>query len=245
VPEPAWLLIPALVLVTGSAALQSTTGFGYNILVVPLLALFIDPKIVIPTVILHNILLDAVVLISAREFVNLGRIRLMLLTGIVCAPLGVLIQGLVDTQPLRILIGTVVIATGLIMLAGYRRYISNERVAMSVAGSLGGTMNGLVGMAGPPVILLFANQGMPPREFRANIVTYFFLITLIATAAFWADGALTRDVFELTLVTIPATAVGLAVGIRLHGKVPLATFQRVSLLLVIGAGLTAIVAGLA
>ncbi len=133
--------------------------------------------------------------------------------------------------------------TGLTMLAGFRRDIKNEYLASGVAGSLGGTMNGLIGMAGPPVILLFANQGMPVREFRANIVTYFTLITFIAIAAFGIDGRLTKDVFELALVTVPATSVGVYLGIRLHGHVPLELFHRVSLVLVVAAGVTVLIAG--
>ena len=238
------VLIFALGVVGASATLQGTTGFGYNILVVPLLALFIDPKTVIPAVILHNVVIDLAVLVTAYNYVNLRRIWLLLLAGLIGTPLGVLLQSLFDPDPLRLLIGAVVTLVGLTMLAGLKREIADERLASGVAGSLGGTMNGLIGMAGPPVILLFANQGMPAREFRANIVTYFTLITGIALIAFGLDGALTTDVFELALVTVPATSLGVVLGIRLHGHVPLELFHRVSLVLVVAAGGTVLVAGL-
>ena len=117
-------------------------------------------------------------------------------------------------------------------------------LASGVAGSLGVVMNVLIGVAGPPVILLFANQGMPPAQFRANIVTYFTAITVVAVASFWLNGALTDEVLTLTAVTLPATALGVAIGIRMHSRVPLETFHRVSLLLVILAGATALLAGL-
>jgi uncharacterized protein len=236
------LLLVALTLVAGCAALQGTTGFGYNILLVPLLSLFIDAKVVVPTIILHNVLLDCVVLATAWRSVRLGRIWLLVIAGLVATPVGVLLLGVLDPQPLRLLIGLVVVVTGVAMLAGLRRAISDERLASGLAGSLGGMMNGLVGMAGPPVILLFANQGMAPHEFRANIVTYFTVITFIAVAALWLDGALTSDVVSLAAVTIPATAVGVVMGIRLHGRVPVELFYKVSLLLVILAGAIALVA---
>lgn len=242
-PDPA-LLVFALVVVAVSATLQGTTGFGYNILVVPLLALFIDPKTVIPAVILHNIVIDLAVLVTAWRFVNLRRIWLLLLAGLIGTPIGVLIQGIIDPDPLRLLIGAAVAFTGLIMLAGYKRPIGNEYVASMFAGSIGGTMNGVIGMAGPPVILLFANQSMPPREFRANIVTYFTLITIIAIASFGIEGALTDDVFELALATVPATTAGVILGIRLHGRVPLDLFYKASLVLVVAAGVTILIAGL-
>jgi uncharacterized membrane protein YfcA len=238
------VLVLALVLVTGGAVVQGTIGFGYNILVVPLLALFIAPKEVVPTVILNNVLLDAVVLASAWREVSLRRIWLLILAGLVATPIGVLLLDVIDPQPIRVLIGLVVVLSGAAMLGGARRQISNERLASGLAGSGGGLMNGLVGLPGPPVILLFANQRMSPRQFRANIVTYFTVVTVIAAVAFWLNGALTNDVASLTAVTIPATGLGVAVGIALHKHVPLDLFYRASLVLVILAGATVLVAGL-
>lgn len=238
------LLLLALVLVFASATLQGTTGFGYNILLVPLLALYIDPKVVVPTIILHNVLLDLAVLVTARREVNLQRIRLLVLAGLVTTPIGVVLLGVADPEPLRVLIGMVVVLTGVAMLAGFRRSFRDERVASGVAGSLGGMMNGLIGMAGPPVILLFANQGMPPLEFRANIVTYFTAITFVAVVALALDGAITDDVTSLTAATIPATALGVVAGILLHGRVPVELFTRLSLVLVILAGGLAFLAGI-
>ena len=55
------------------------------------------------------------------------------------------------------------------------------------------------------VILLFENQGMAPSWFRANIVAYFTIVTLVAVLVFSLDGDLTHDIASLTAVTVPAT----------------------------------------
>ena len=238
------LLLLAFVLVAGSAVVQGTTGFGFNILVVPLLALFIDPKLVIPTIILNNVLLDCAVLGTSWRYVSPGRIWLLVVAGLIATPIGVLLLSVLNPEPVRVLIGLVVVGSGVAMLAGVKRQITDERLASGVAGASGGLMNGLIGMAGPPVILLFANQSMPPREFRANIVTYFTAITIIAVAAFWLNGDLTDDVLQLTAATLPATSLGVLLGIHLHSRVPIETFHRVSLLLVVLAGITALIAGI-
>ena len=239
------LLVLTLVLVAASATVQGTTGFGYNILVVPLLALFIAPKVVVPTIVLNSVLMNCAVLATAWRQVTIQRIWLLLLAGLLSTPVGVLLLGVINPEPVRILIGLVVVLSGAAMLGGVRRQISDERLASGLAGTSGGLMNGLVGMAGPPVILLFANQSMPPSEFRANIVTYFTAVTLMGVAAFWLDGALTQDVLSLTAATIPATALGVALGIRLHSRVALEVFYRLSLFLVILAGATTLIVGVA
>ncbi len=242
-PDPP-LFVFALLLVGTSAVIQGTTGFGFNILVVPLLSLFFDPKVVIPTVIIHNIVLDGLVLATAWQSANLRRIWVLVLAGVLGTPVGVLLLSIINPEPLRVAIGLVVVLTGIALLLGFRRTIANELVASGVAGSLGGTMNSLVGMAGPPVILLFANQGMAPEEFRANIVTYFTIITVLAIASFWAKGSLDADVLTLAAVTMPATVLGVLLGIRLHSRVSGEQFLRASLFLVVLAGSASFIAGL-
>lgn len=235
----------ALLLVAVSATVQGTTGFGFNILAVPFLTLFIDPKLVIPSIILLNVLLDVVLLATVWRHVSISRIWLLVLAGLLATPVGVVLLGIIDPEPVRVIIGVAVVTSGLAMLAGVRRTITDERIASGVAGSLGGLLNGLIGIAGPPVILLFANQGMAPLQFRANIVTYFTAITIIAAISFWLDGALTDEALLLAAATVPATIIGVAAGIWLHSRVPLEAFHRLSLLLVVMAGVTALVTGLA
>jgi uncharacterized membrane protein YfcA len=156
---------------------------------------------------------------------------------------GVLLLSIVDPEPLRVAIWLIVVLTGTAQLMGFRRTIANERVASAVAGSLGGASNSLVGMAGPPVILLFANQNVAPEEFRANIVAYFLIITFLALATFWAKGSLDSDVLTLAGVTMPATVIGVVLGIRLHSRISGDLFLRASLGLVVLAGCASLIAG--
>lgn len=237
------LLVGAILLITASATLQGTTGFGFNILAVPVLALFIEPQVVVPVIVLLSVLLNCLVLGTSLPYLNLGRIRLLLLACVAGTPVGVVLLSTFDPGPVRLVIGLVVLMTGLIMLAGWRRPLSDERLASGLAGSLGGAMNGFIGMAGPPVIFLFANQGMAPAEFRTNIVAYFLLTSCVALGAFALNGSLTGEVLGLTAVTIPGTVLGVLLGIRLHHRVSLALFHRLSLLLVTIAGVTALIAG--
>ena len=238
------LLILTFGLVTACATVQGATGFGFNILVVPLLVLFIDPKVVVPTIILQNVLLDCAVLVASWRFANPCRIWVLVLAGIAGTPVGVVLLRFVDPDPLRVVIGLAVMLSGAAMLLGVRRTLKSEHLASAIAGFAGGSMNGLVGMAGPPVILLMANQAVEPREFRANIVTYFTVITFFAAASLWAGGQFTHDVMVLSLAIIPGTTLGVLAGIRLHSRVPIELFLRVSLALVILAGASAFVVGL-
>jgi uncharacterized membrane protein YfcA len=237
------VLLAALVVVAMSASLRGITGFGYNILLVPLLALFFDPKVVVPTVILHNFVLNLIMLAATWRAVDLRRIWLLVASGLVGTPLGVFLLGIVDADPLRLTIGAVVVLTGAALFAGLRWPIADERLASVLAGFAGGILNGMVGMAGPPVILLFANQGMHPTQFRANIGGYFTIVTAVAVAGFWLGGSITSEVTSLTVVTLPAAAIGLLIGMALHERVPSSQFYRLSLGVVMLAGAIAVLDG--
>jgi len=57
-----------------SAALQGLTGFGFSILAVPLITLFISPKTAVPILLIYSMIINIVVLYSARKAINLKKI---------------------------------------------------------------------------------------------------------------------------------------------------------------------------
>ncbi|MBM3940807.1 MAG: sulfite exporter TauE/SafE family protein [SAR202 cluster bacterium] len=237
------ILIAALMLIFGTAIVNGVTGFGYNILAIPLLALLLEPEAAITAVIVHNVALNGIVLFDARKSVRPGRIWLLTLAGAVATPFGALILRAVDPGPLRVFIGAMVTLTGIAMLTGFRKAIRNESVASGVVGGASGLLSGSIGAAGPPVILFFANQGMDPREFRANIVAFFNVMTYIAIVSFISTGVMTVDRATLGMMTMPAAVLGVVLGIRLHGRVPAARFRKLTLALVLVAGVSAMYAG--
>lgn len=238
------VLIASAVFALAASVLQGVTGFGYNIIVIPLLAIYVEPAAAVIAVILHNVVLNTVLLLHAWRALRVRRIWLLTLAGTAATPFGALLLRVIEPAPARVIIGVFVTATGLAMLAGFTRAIRNERLASAVVGFAGGITNGAAGMAGPPVILFFANQGMPPREFRANIVGFFAVLTLVAVPSFAATGVLTAERAQFGLALMPAVIIGVIGGLALHRHVSDRVFRRLTLGLVVLAGAIALVTGL-
>ena len=110
-------------------------------------------------------------------------------------------------------------------------------------GALSGLLTGSTGLAGPPVILFFANQGVDQREFRANIVLYLQTVGLLALPSFLVGGVLTADALTLAAQLLPASLAGVFVGIWLSHRVSVALFRRLALFVVVIAGVGAAVSG--
>lgn len=238
------VLIASAVIVLAASVLQGVTGFGYNIVVIPLLTIYLEPAAAVTAVVLHNVVLNAVLLLNAWRSARVRRIWLLALAGAVATPAGALVLRAIEPAPARIIIGVFVIATGVAMLAGFTRAFRSERLASGVVGLAAGVTNGAVGMAGPPVILFFANQGMPPREFRANIVAFFAVATLVAVPSFVATGVLTPERARFGAALMPAVIAGVVAGVILHPRVSDRTFRRLTLTLVVLAGAVALMTGL-
>lgn len=69
---------------------------------------------------------------------------------IVTTPLGILAIHVLDPAQGRRLIGAVVLARGLALLAGLRRNGVARLLPTTLVGGAGGILNGLAGMGGPP-----------------------------------------------------------------------------------------------
>jgi uncharacterized membrane protein YfcA len=234
----------AFVAVLLASLVAGLTGFGFAIVAVPLLLILMPPKVVVPVVQLLSVALQIAVLVEARGGIDLRRTWPLLLAGMAGVPLGTYLLLVLDAQTLRILVGVVVVATCLAMLAGWRWRIRNEKLASVPVGLAGGALSGSTGIPGPPVILFFTNQGMAKQAFRANLVMFFTCIGLVAVLSLLVGGLVTEEVLTRWAGLLPAVAAGTWVGVRLARRTNQARFRQITLGVLILTGVAAIASGL-
>ena len=167
------------------------------------------------------------------------------LFGVTFIPLGTLLLVTLDENVIKVMLGIIVGTTAIAMLRGFRRTASNEQVASVPVGMASGLLMGSTGLAGAPVILFFANQGVDPRQFRANITVYLVVVGLTALPSFLVGGVLTAEVGKLSAALLAPSVGGLLTGIWLARRVSTVLFRRIALVVVLGSGTTAIITGIA
>ena len=232
------------VAVFAAALVQGVTGFGFVIVAAPVLTIYLAPTLVVPVMLLQSVALNAAIMIGAYRWINLRRVWALVLAGAAMTPVGAALLIGLDAAIIRVLIGVVVGATAVGMLLGVQRTASKELLASVPVGAASGVLGGLAGLSGAPVVLFFTNQSVDPKESRANLVLYFQVLNLVALPSFAVGGILTRDVFVLSLELLPGALVGVGAGIWLASRVAVAVFRRISLFIVLLAGVGAIVSGL-
>ena len=82
----------------------------------------------------------------------------------------------------------------------------------------GGTTAALFGSGGPVYVIYFAGRGATPEQIRATMPLVFIFTTIARIAMFALAGLFVSDVFVATVLLVPALAIGLWLGNRLHGR---------------------------
>ncbi|MCK4637393.1 MAG: sulfite exporter TauE/SafE family protein [Methanomicrobia archaeon] len=223
---------------------QGLIGFGVILFSAPIMILFLPAKIVVPMIMIYSALINATILFEARKWVDLKRIWLLIIAGMIGVPIGTYLLIVLDDNILRMFIGSIIILFAAALLTGFKKKIKNEKLAFPPIGFIGGLLGGSTSMSGPPVILFFTNQGLKKQVFRANLVAYFMAMSLVAISSFIVGGLIITEVIRYTILFLPAMIFGVVIGIKLVHRVEEKLFQNIVLIVVIVAGVLSVISGL-
>jgi len=237
-------MLLGLAAVFAAGVTSGLTGFGFALVTVPLLILFLPPQVVVPIVTLLSNLTHAIILLETRKWLDVKRIWPLMVAGVIGTPLGTYILLALDGKSLKVLMGVVIVLAALAMLTGFKRPIRSEKLAFVPVGLASGLLSGSTAMGGPPVVLFFSNQGVDKQVCRANFTLLFTVLSLATIPSQAAGGLIGHDVLVYTLAFSPALLLGTLAGIRLARSVSEAVFQRVTLAVVMVTGLSAVASGL-
>ena len=231
------LLLLASLIVLLAATAQTMTGFGFALVLVPLLALLYDPKTVVMVSMSLGLFCKLPLLVQSWRQVEPLRIVPLCLSAVLGTVVGTRLLLWVDGDALRLGIGFVVVVLATLLMLERGHPVRWEGAAELAAGLISGTLNGSTSMGGPPVVLLGVNQAWKKESFRANLLAFFVVTNSSSLALLLAAGALTPAILQLDAVLIPATVVGLVLGNALFKAIPTDRFRRLVVLLVIATGL--------
>ncbi|MEH6545801.1 MAG: sulfite exporter TauE/SafE family protein [Sneathiella sp.] len=210
-------LITLSVTVFFAAALQSATGIGFGVIAGPIMLLLLNSSNSIQISIVLNLLIAVLLVRSIRlEFDKTILIQL-LIGSAVGLPLGLLIFLNVDVVMLKILAGTAVALTALLVI---RNNIIKPKPAAAVPSNLSalatgiasGLMSSSLAMPGPVVAAWMSATGIEKQVVRATTLT-LFVFSFGAALLFQIPFAgIETDTLWICLKLAPATIAGIYVG---------------------------------
>jgi uncharacterized protein len=233
----------AVVLV--AATVQSTTGFGFSLLAVPLLSLAVPTETAVVVAASLGMLTSSAQAVGERAHGDRPTILRMLAGAAVGAPFGLMVLELATNRQLKFGLAAVIGAFLIINLRGITLE-RGSRVVDLAAGSVSGVLNTSLSTNGPPLVMALHARNLAPSVFRGTISAVFAGTGLITIALFVVSGRYSTDVRELLLVAVPTMIVGYSIGARIRPRIDPPRFrQAVMVLLVATAAVTLIGALLA
>jgi hypothetical protein len=222
----------ALVVVTGvalfAAFVNGAIGYGFSSLTVPLALVFYTNRMLNPAVVLIEVLINIYVLVINRAGVpavwrRVFPILVGLLPGI---GLGALLLDLIQPSWVKLVTYVVILPLILVQAAGWRRPIqSSWAVGLPFGGGLG-ILYSLTTISGPPLAVLFNNQGLVKNEFRAGLALVRVAESSLTAIVYWHLGLFTAESLALTPPFLVAMLIGIPAGAWAIRRLDAETFRR-------------------
>ena len=231
-----WLGVSVLL----ASVVRAMTGWAFSIIAVPMLSLVFAPD---QAVVLNILLALAATLknVPAMRGQISHRIFLPLLfSGLVGTPAGYWLHTALDDAGLRLGMGLLVLALSAAMLLISPRPQALTLPALTLAGLASGVLGGAVGIAGPPVVLLFMLTATDMGQARATLALGLLTVCLLAACAYLIGGHITVPVLLLFALALPVVLLGDTLGNRLFARYGGHGVRRVSVALTCGVGLLSI-----
>ncbi len=212
-----------------AAAVNGALGYGFSSLTVPIALLFLPQKVLSPALVLVELAINSWVVLHNRGSLAVVRRRAFpILVGLVP---GILLGSylLNSANPGVLKFWTYVVLLPLILLqaAGVRRPIHAERAAGLPLGLGVGVLYSTTTISGPPLAMMFNNQGLHKEEFRAALGTVRVVETALTAAVYGCLGLFSSQSMHLVVPLAPAVLLGLPLGSYLIRYMQSETFRRI------------------
>jgi len=212
-----------------AAFVNGAIGYGFSSLTVPLALVFLTNRVLNPAVVVIEVLLNLYVL-----FINLDGVPAVwkrvfpiligLLPGIA---IGAFVLASLEPGWIKFATYTVILPLILVQAAGWRRPIRLTWLFSLPFGTALGVLYSVTTISGPPLAILFNNQGLVKNEFRAGLALVRVAESSVTAIVYYQLGLFIIESESLFLVFIPTVAVGIPLGAYFIRRVDAETFRRI------------------
>jgi len=220
----------ALVVITVLAAfVTGALGYGFSSLTVPVGLLFFSNRVLNPALVLIEVFINLYVLFINRASIPAVWKRVYpILIGL--AP-GVAIGSylLASIHPGWLKFATYALLLPLILIqaAGLRRPLKAEKLVGVPFGAGLGFLYSVTTISGPPLALLFSNQGLVKQDFRAGLALIRVAESVLTAIVYFHLGMFTVQSLGIVSTILPGVLIGIPLGAFLIRRLDPETFRRV------------------
>ena len=212
-----------------AAFVNGALGYGFSSLTVPIALVFYAGRILNPAVVLIEVFINLYVLFINRDGVAaVWRRVLPILIGLLPGiAVGAYLLASLHPDWTKFLTYTVILPLILVQAAGRRRPIRSERLFGLPFGMGLGVLYSVTTISGPPLAILFNNQGLVKNEFRAGLALVRVVESSVTAIVYFQLGLFVAESQTIALLLIPSVMVGIPLGAFLIRRMDSETFRRI------------------
>jgi uncharacterized protein len=223
----------ALIVLAGitlfAAFVNGAIGYGFSSLTVPVALLFYTNRILNPAVVAVEVLINVYVLFINRDGVQsvLKRVFPILIGLLPGIAIGAIIIASVYPGWVKLGTYTVILPLILTQAAGWRRPIRSAWIIGLPFGTALGVLYSVTTISGPPLAILFNNQGLVKTEFRAGLALVRVAESSVTAIVYYHLGLFVAESKNMLLTLIPSVLVGIPLGAYVIRRLDAETFRRI------------------
>ncbi len=229
-----------------AAVVNGALGYGFSSITVPLALLFTTSRILNPALVIVEVGINLYVLAvnwrgASAAVRRVSTIVIGLVPGVI---VGSLFLASVSSDVVKLITYAVLLPLILLQAGGLRRPLRSERAVGLPFGAGVGLLYSVTTISGPPLALMFNNQGYAKRDFRASLAVVRVAESSLTAVAYLLLGLYTPESFALLPSIVPAVLLGIPLGTVLIRTIDAETFRRVCMSFdawIVGFGLSRVV----
>jgi len=226
-----------------AAFVNGALGYGFSSLTVPVALLFYTNRILNPALVLIEVFINIFVLFMNRDSISavwkrIYPILIGLLPGVLA---GSYLLASVHPGWIKFCTYALILPLILVQASGIRRPIRSERIIGLPFGAGIGFLYSVTTVSGPPLAVLFNNQGLVKKEFRAALGLIRVAESSLTALAYYQLGLFSGESQGIFQLIVPSVLVGIPVGTYFIRRLDAETFRRVCMsfdVWVVGFGLS-------
>lgn len=198
---------------------QSASGFGYAIVVMAILPLFIPFQAAAILEVLSSFAMVAWIALKYRRHINWKLLAWPLLANCVFSLAGIWIQtGSAEALLRRILGGALLALSVYFVFFSSKLTLKGSALGGALAGCISGVCGGLMSIGGPPMVTYYLAATRTKEEYAATLQTYFVFSTAYIFFAHVAMGHVTGQILGWSVWALLGLAGGTFCGLKLFDR---------------------------
>lgn len=230
--------LPLVLIVFLAALVQTISGFGFSLLVMPLVTMLLGLQTAAPLVALAGLTLYTINLFRYRRAVNAAEVARLGAASVLGVPAGVWALVHASESFIKLLMGAILIGYGVYALTRPAAIRIRSNGWSYFAGFLAGCLGGAYNTPGPPVVVYGSLRQWSKDEFRSILQTLFFITGAVTVSSHLVARRLTPAVFSYYAFAAPALLSGLLAGSRIDARVDRALFRRIVTVMIVILGVS-------